>query len=163
MALPSLHRVRTASVPLPRWYYGVLRRPASLAPRSVAFAWRYQALRPSFRSLRPRRPAAGQGFVYPVPPAGSCRLETIRTSQVPGEPLCPYAVFFDPGRTGSTRPFRCAGAAPAMSTTKAPTTKNLSRLCSTALRLAVYASSGRLPAQDAKLASGCWPSSAGRD
>ena len=74
----------------------------------------------------------GPGVRHPVPLAGSCRLETGRTSQVPGEPCCPCAVFFDPGRTGVTRPLRCAGAAPAMSTTKAPTTKNLSGLNGTA-------------------------------
>src|ERR1700677_4477856 len=39
----------------------------------------------------------------------------------------------------------------------------ISGLNHTALTLAVYASSGGLPAQDARLASGCWPSSAGRD
>jgi len=31
-------------------------------------------------------------------------MEASRTSQVPGEPSCPYALFFDPGRTGHTRP-----------------------------------------------------------
>ncbi len=65
-----------------------------------------------------------------------------RTSQVPGEPLRPYALFFDPGRTAHTRPLRCVGMAPAMSTAKAPTKFQLSRLNRTALGLAVYASPG---------------------
>lgn len=39
----------------------------------------------------------------------------------------------------------------------------LSRLYGTALALAVYASPGGLPAQDARLASGCWPGCTGWD
>jgi hypothetical protein len=35
-----------------------------------------------------------------------------RASQVPGEPCCAYAVFFDPGETDSARPLRRVGAAP---------------------------------------------------
>src|ERR1700733_11816240 len=87
----------------------------------------------------------GPGVRDPVPAAGSCRLETFRTSQVSGEPLCLCALFFDPGRISCTLPRRCADAAPAMSTTKAPTIIQLSRLNHTALRLTVYASSGVLP------------------
>jgi hypothetical protein len=69
----------------------------------------------------------------------------LRISQVPGQPLCSFALFFDPGRTTRIRPLRCVGTAPAMSTTKAPTTTSLSGLNSTASELAVYASSGALP------------------
>src|SRR4051794_38583786 len=39
----------------------------------------------------------------------------------------------------------------------------ISGLNRTAFGLAVYASQGRLPAHHARLASGCWPGSAGRD
>src|SRR5438552_508674 len=35
-----------------------------------------------------------------------------RASQVPGEPWCAYAVFFDPGETDSARPLRRVGVAP---------------------------------------------------
>ena len=63
-----------------------------------------------------------------------------RTSQVPGEPSCPYALFFDPGRTEHVRPLRRVDMAPAMSTAKAPTKFELSRLNRTASGLAVYAS-----------------------
>ena len=51
-------------------------------------------------------------------------------------------MFSDPGRTEHTRPLRCNGMAPAMSTAKAPTKFQLSRLNGTALGLAVYASPG---------------------
>ena len=119
-APPSLPGVQAVPVPLLQRYYGVLRRPASLSPRFVAFAWRYPALRLSFRSQRSRAPNRGPEVRLPVPVAGSLRRETIRTSQVPGEPSCSYAMFFDPGRTDNTRPLRCVSVAPVASTTKAP-------------------------------------------
>ena len=59
-------------------YYGALRRPASLSPRSVAFTWRYHTLRLSFRSRRSRTPNRGPGVQHPVPPAGLLRMETIQ-------------------------------------------------------------------------------------
>jgi hypothetical protein len=46
-------------------------------------------------------------------------MEIGRTSQVPGEPHGAYALFFDPGGTGRTRPIRCADLAPVLTTTKA--------------------------------------------
>ena len=55
----------------------------------------------------------------------------------------------------------CVGAAPAMSTAKAPA-KQLSRLNHTASALAVYASQAGSPRHHARLASGCWPDSSGR-
>ena len=56
---------------------------------------------------------------------------------------------------------QCVGAAPAMSTTKAPAFV-LSRLNHTASALAVYASQAGSPRHHARLASGCWPNSSGR-
>jgi hypothetical protein len=129
---------------LPR-YYDAVRLPVPLSPVSVAFARRYPAVRLWFRSRRSRSPNRGPGVRQPVPSSGNFRREASRASQVPRQPWCPYALFFDPGRTRHTRPIRCAGAAPAMSTTKAPTTKNLSGLHGTAWGLAVYASSCALP------------------
>jgi len=78
-------------------YYGAVRLPGSLAPHSVAFAWRYQTLCLSLRSLRPRSPSRGPGVRRPVPTAGKNRLETSRGSQVPGKPRLPI-------RTGSSTP-----------------------------------------------------------
>jgi hypothetical protein len=46
--------------------------------------------------------------------------ETVGRPKFLGNPPCAYALFSDPGRTGCTRPLRCAGVAPACSTTKAP-------------------------------------------
>jgi hypothetical protein len=104
MVLPSLPRVLTGRVPLLPRYYGALRLPASLSPRLVAFAWRYPALRPSFRSLRSRSPNRGPGVHQPVPTTGKIRRETFRISQVPEESLCAYALLSDPGRTDSSGP-----------------------------------------------------------
>ena len=41
--------------------------------------------------------------------------------------------------------------------------KDISRLNHTAFDLAVYASQGQLPTHHARLASGCWSGSTGRD
>ena len=132
-------------VPRLRRYYGAVRLPGPLTPDSVAFARRYPAVRLSFRSQRSRSPNRGPGVHQPVPTSGTVRRETTRASQVPRQPCCPFALFSDPGRTTRIRPIRCAGAAPAMSTTKAPTKTHLSGLNRTALGLAVYASSCALP------------------
>ena len=56
---------------------------------------------------------------------------------------------------------QCVGAAPAVSTTRAPAFV-LSRLNHTASALAVYASQAGSPRRHARLASGCWPDSSGR-
>src|SRR5258708_24082672 len=65
-SLPSLGSLRV-KVPRVRQYYEVLRPPASLSPRFVAFAWRYHALCPSLRSLRPGHGTAGLGLVIRTP------------------------------------------------------------------------------------------------
>ena len=75
---------------------------------------------------------------------------------------CALALLSDPGRTGASGQHDASGAAPAMSTAKAPAWQ-LSRLNHTASALAVYASQAGSPRHHARLASGCWPSSSGRD
>ena len=113
-----------------------------LSPRFVAFAWRYPASRLSFAPSGPGRPTAGLGFVSGPhyrkknTQGGKQGLPGSRTTR------CPYALFFDPGRTEHARPLQRVGMAPAMSTAKAPTKFQLSRLNGTALGLAVYASPG---------------------
>jgi hypothetical protein len=98
--LGSPHEIRPLDAPfpplappgrvrqLPR-YYDAVRLPGSLAPHSVAFAWRYQTLCLSLRSLRPRTPNRRPGVRHPVPTPGNNRLETSRASQVPGKPRLP--------------------------------------------------------------------------
>ena len=82
-------------------------------------------------------------------------VETDRVSQVPGDPSCALALFFDPGGTGHARPSRRADAAPAAD--KSEDSRNdLSRLNRTAWALAVYASQwgSPPPTQDSLPAAG---------
>ena len=116
-----------------------------------------------FAPSGPGRPTAGLGFVIRSP----CRKDTQGDKQgLPGSRTTryPYALFFDPGRTEHVRPLRRVDMAPAMSTAKAPT--NQSSFRGSIARLRDSLSTLRpmqLPAPDAKLASGRWPSATGRD
>src|SRR5207244_3595047 len=58
-APPSLPRIPSSTVLLVPWYYEVLRRPASLSPRLVAFAWRYLPVRLSSSLPHGPTPAGG--------------------------------------------------------------------------------------------------------
>jgi hypothetical protein len=97
-------------------------------------------------------------------PGGSDRdvaVETTGSPAFPGNPMCSCPVL-RPRRDRCIWPSRGAGAAPAASTAKAPTTR-LSRLHHTASTLAVYASQDGLLHHHARFASGCRPSSTRRD
>jgi hypothetical protein len=84
-----------------------------------------------------------------------------RASQVPGEPSCAYAMFSDPGRTNAAgHTLRQHG--PRSFNDEGSLREVISGLNSTAWVLAVYASSVALLHHDARLASGCWPSSTRR-
>jgi hypothetical protein len=63
-----------------------------------------------------------------------------RTSQVPVEPLCMCATFFDPGGTSTPSHCSVAGADAAQKTTASPASSFISRLYGVALMLPVYAS-----------------------
>jgi hypothetical protein len=76
-------------VPQLQRYYGAVRLPVPLSPRSVAFAWRYPAVCLCFRSRRSKTPNPGPGVHYPVPTSGPFRREATRASQVPGQPTVP--------------------------------------------------------------------------
>jgi hypothetical protein len=85
-----------------------------------------------------------------------------RVSQVPEPPSCPCALFFDPGRTEHARPLRRVDAAPACvyngGSRKEYFEAQSHGIGTRCLRFAV-----RVTPPHARLASGCWPSSAGRD
>jgi len=98
-------------------FIGTMERCDSLRPSrraSFCFAWQYQVLAsvaslPAVQNAQPRAWGSSSG-----PLTGTWHLETTRVSQVPGEPLCAYAVFFDPGGTDTpghtgapTRPSGC--------------------------------------------------------
>jgi len=83
----------------------------SLSPRFVAFAWRYHPcalFAPVGRDARPWAPGSW---------CSGSRAGIVggdgRASQVPGRPLCPYALLLDPGRTEDARPLRRLDMAPA--------------------------------------------------
>jgi hypothetical protein len=100
------------------------------------------------------------GVGHPVSPAGSLSVETTGSPTFLGNPI--VLLPCSPTPAGPThQAMQCAGAAPAVSTTKAPTFV-LSRLNHTASALAVYASQAGSPRHHARLASGCWPHSSGR-
>jgi hypothetical protein len=120
--------------------------------------------------VRSAPPAAPQALRHDGPrgcstgsPYRPLRDGNSELSQVPGRPTPTSALPSDPGGTSSTRPVQYAGTAPAICTTKAPTTIFLSRLNSTAFVVAVYASRWGSPHHRARLASGCWPNSTRRD
>ena len=106
-------------VPLAQRYYEALRLLAALLA--------------ALRFLRLAIPPGAPVFVSSASPTPAWDLEFSglatpsqltsgddRASQVPGEPLCAYALFSDPGRTGRLRPLRGAGAASVREMTKAP-------------------------------------------
>ncbi len=80
-----------------------------LSPHFVSFVWRYHPVRLSSFLPQARRRLGARSFCDWQPPASSYRDGNDRASQVPGQPLCAYALFFDPGRTESIRP--CDGSA----------------------------------------------------
>jgi hypothetical protein len=143
---------------------GTIRRSDSLppiSPRFVSFARPISRSHPRFDPEAAGCTGHGPGVGHPVPPAGNFR-EDGRASQVPGEPQGERALFSDPG--GTTTPgHRGVVTRPSVVwTTSAPTMMSISGLNGTARSLAVYASPRRLPGRHARLASGRWPSSAGR-
>ena len=104
-APPSLRRVPAGRVPRPRRYYEALRFPTDHPVRlRLSFAGQYPPVR-LCSSLPPARRRPGDlGYSGLATPCQSLSRGSRRASQVPGEPPCAYAVFFDPGGTGDTRP-----------------------------------------------------------
>ena len=109
-----------------------------------------------------RRPGAWSFRVWQLHNA-SLQNGNDRDSQVPGEPLCAHAMFSDPGRTSAPLATAMQRHGPRSFNDEGSQQEVISGLNRTASALAVYASPGGLPAQDARLASGRWPSSPGRD
>lgn len=130
-------------------------RPSRRA--SLSFAWRYQPARlcsflPTVRRRPPSLELSGLAA-----PRQRFRTGDDRTSQVPGEPSCACALFFDPGRTGRIRPYDAPARPPHWNHGEDSHDEDISGLNSTASALAVYASPERLPPSDARLASRCRP------
>ncbi len=123
----------------------MLRSPASLSRRSVAFATRYPTLRLSFRSRRSSTPNRGPGAHTPVPSSGwLTRGNDSGSPRFLENPFVPLPCSSTPAGP-SSQAVRDVGTAPAVPTTKAPTMRFLSGLHSTASGLTVYASSSGSP------------------
>jgi len=159
--VPALHGGGFAS---PSVLSGRCDFPPPVPPRSVFLRSAVPSMRSRFRSRRlSERAAGGPGLVGVRPARAEVRIDgDDGISQVPGEPPLHLRRALRPRQdhrrlTGLRR----HSAAPVAGTSRAPALR-LSRLNPPALVLAVYASPRRSPAQDARLASGCWSGSAGR-
>ena len=132
----------------------------SLSPHFVAFAWRYHPcvlFAPSGRDARPW--ARGVGVPVPEP---DMSVETDGAPRFLGTPRVPWPCSSTPA--GSVTPgHRGVPTRSPRADKSEDSHDDLSRLNRTAWALAVYASQGGSPLHHARLASGCWPSSAGRD
>jgi hypothetical protein len=104
-------------------FVGTMRRSDVRTPFLPHFVFLRLAVPARVPVFAPTRPGTGRrpGVLWLATPSHTLRVGDVRTSQVPGEPFCAYALFFDPGRTAHIRPSRCVGMAPAMTTTRTPT------------------------------------------
>jgi len=164
----SLHAVPRCVSGFPR-FIGTIRALRLPAARPAALRFLRLAV-PSTRSRRfaPADPAnawaGGPGLVgrsaSPCRGSGRRRRQDLPSSW--GTPIAPSPGSSTPAGPVASDPIaQRPGAAPVAGTSRAPALR-LSRLNPPALVLAVYASPRRLPAKDARRASGCWSGSAGR-
>src|SRR5207245_2794152 len=123
-------------------FSGTMRRsdvPPPLSPHFVSFVWRYHLVRlfsvPSWSDADQR--AWGRSGAASPTYAAFYRDGDDGTSQVPGEPSGAYALFFDPGRTASLRPYKTAARPPRWVNTRAPNDSSISGLYPRASALAV--------------------------
>jgi len=109
-----------------------------------------------FAPSGPERQTAGQGFVIRSPLPDEDAWRRSGPPKVPGEPACVYALFSDPGGPAYQANYSTQTRPPRI-VLRRLSREVISGLNRTASTLAVYASSSGSPAQDARLASGCWP------
>jgi len=137
-----------------------------IPPGSLGSPGQYLWSRPPIRSRRRGRSAGARGrFGIGRPSLTETNRGGRQVSQVPVRPLWTFAVFLDPGGSAVSGLdcWRRAARPPLTPMRGQPSTNRISGLDSTAYVLAVYASPDGSPHQDARLASGCWPSSTGWD
>ena len=161
----SLPSTGSRWVRFPR-FRGNTKRSDSLPPYPLAFVFlrpavtvvhrEFAPLRASMRTPAARRTSRGPSLVAASLDGGG------RSSQVPGGPPCVRAPAPRPRWAGMTRLTAATPVLPSdVRKTSAPRFR-LSRLTHAARTLAVYASPRGLPQRDARLASGCSASLAGR-
>ena len=132
-----------------------------ISPHFVAFAWRYHRSSP----VRPTSSGQSCGSTWSWSPglqAGSHDGDG-RVSQVPERPSCPCALFLDPGRTEVRQAIAAPRHGPRLCQQRwLPRAEDFGArshgIGTRCLRFAM-----EVARHHARLASGCWPSFAGRD
>jgi hypothetical protein len=142
-------------VPPFRRYYEMLRPPAVPFAALRCLRLAIPPLRSLFVPDGPGRwtvdhPGVGHPALHPASYSGNGWV-----SQVPGQPLCPYALFSDPGRIEDARPLRRLDVAPDTRTTKAPDKKKDFGAQSHGLGTGCLRFVLAVTRHDARLASGC--------
>ena len=150
--------------PLQR-YYETLRLPTAHFAALVSFAWRYHRC---VRCSSPPAPDAEPWINLELVGGISSRLARWKRQGLPSSRRnpCDHSPYSsDPGvtRQAEWTMSKLPGAAPATDHDEGSPRVVISGLNRTAFDLAVYASQGWSPTHHARLASGCWSGSTGRD
>ena len=136
-----------------------------ISPRFVSFAWRYHRC---VRCSSPPAPDAEPWINLELVGGISSRLARWKRQGLPSSRRnpCDHSPYSsDPGvtRQAEWTMSKLPGAAPASDHDEGSPRCVISGLNRTAFDLAVYASQGWSPTHHARLASGCWSGSTGRD
>ena len=136
-----------------------------ISPRFVSFAWRYHRC---VRCSSPPAPDAEPWINLELVGGISSRLARWKRQGLPSSRRnpCDHSPYSsDPGVTKQAEwtMSELPGAAPATDNDEGSPRVLISGLNRTAFDLAVYASQGWSPTRHARLASGCWSGSTGRD
>ena len=136
-----------------------------ISPRFVSFAWRYHRC---VRCSSPPAPDAEPWINRELVGGISSRLARWKRQGLPSSRRnpCDHSPYSsDPGvtRQAEWTMSELPGAAPATDNDEGSPRVLISGLNRTAFDLAVYASQGWSPTRHARLASGCWSGSTGRD
>ena len=136
-----------------------------ISPRFVSFAWRYHRC---VRCSSPPAPDAEPWINRELVGGISSRLARWKRQGLPSSRRnpCDHSPYSsDPGvtRQAEWTMSELPGAAPATDNDEGSPRVLISGLNRTAFDLAVYASQGWSPTHHARLASGCWSGSTGRD
>ena len=136
-----------------------------ISPRFVSFAWRYHRC---VRCSSPPAPDAEPWINRELVGGISSRLARWKRQGLPSSRRnpCDHSPYSsDPGvtRQAEWTMSKLPGAAPATDHDEGSPRVLISGLNRTAFDLAVYASQGWSPTHHARLASGCWSGSTGRD
>ena len=164
-AFPFLHRVylrKNSPASTVLWNAPTPHRPSRRT--SFSFAWRYHPRTNGSLPAMVRAASRGRGLLLSAslsPRRLDLGWERSGLPRSWGTPLCRCPAL-RPRQDRPHQAIRCDDAAPARSKTKAPT-KPISGLNHTAWALAVYASQDGSLHHHARLASGYWPGSTGRD